>query len=249
MAIIPIGLIACGGSEDLQTEAESVLERVESAKMRANAGDSESAYQLGSLFEFGMESEELDISVDLEEAVKWYLQGARLGNSKAQASLGQLYATGKGVKENDKIALRWFRKAADQGNANAQNNVGLIYSQGSGVAKNYAEASAWFDKAIAQGHRGAINNLSWQLATCPLIEFRDGNLAVQMMEAMLADIQPTSTVVDTLAAAYAETGDYQRAIKTQTAAISLLEIEGSAEWLDDFNKRLGLYRDKKPWRD
>ena len=74
-------------------------------------------------------------------------------------------------------------------------------------------------------------------------------LAVQMMEAMLADIQPTSTVVDTLAAAYAETGDYQRAIKTQTAAISLLEIEGSAEWLDDFNKRLGLYRDKKPWRD
>ena len=51
-------------------------------------------------------------------------------------------------------------------------------------------------------------------------------------------------IVDTLAAAYAETGDFDSAVKYQTQAISLApDGPQKAEYRD----RLKLYREKKPY--
>jgi TPR repeat protein len=38
----------------------------------------------------------------------------------AQSSLGTMYASGKGIQQDNAMAVIWYRKAADQGLASAQ---------------------------------------------------------------------------------------------------------------------------------
>jgi hypothetical protein len=49
-----------------------------------------------------------------------------------------------------------------------------------------------------------------------------------------------------LAAAYAETGDFEQAVKYQTQAINMKSKYGPV--LKEVRECLALYRDHKPWR-
>ena len=51
---------------------------------------------------------------------------------------------------------------------------------------------------------------------------------------------------DTLAAAYAEAGNFAKAIEFEEKALSL---PGSEAYKDDFKRRLELYRSGKPYRE
>ena len=61
------------------------------------------------------------------------LQAAERGDAHAQALLGNMYAKGQGVRQDDAEAFRWFRQAAAQGHAQAQHNLGVMYETGRGV--------------------------------------------------------------------------------------------------------------------
>jgi TPR repeat protein len=71
--------------------------------------------------------------------------------SHAQNNLGNLYASGRGVPQDDVKANHWYRRAADQGNAGAQVNLGQSYEFGRGVAADFAEAMKWYRRAADQG--------------------------------------------------------------------------------------------------
>jgi TPR repeat protein len=52
-----------------------------------------------------------------------------LGDAKAQSKLGEMYASGEGVPEDDTEAVKWYRRAADQGFWLAQYNLGVMYAK------------------------------------------------------------------------------------------------------------------------
>ena len=83
------------------------------------------------------------------------------GDAAAQFSLGFMYQKGKGVPQDDMLAVKWYRQAADQGLANAQNNLGLMYHNGQGVPQDYRLAVKWNRQAADQGLAGAQNNLGF----------------------------------------------------------------------------------------
>lgn len=87
------------------------------------------------------------------------LQDAGQGKDKAQAFLGYLYLSGKGVRQDSMAAAQWFHKAADQGNAEAQNWLGYLYETGTGVPKDYTEAVRWYRLAAEQGNAEGQKNL------------------------------------------------------------------------------------------
>ena len=93
------------------------------------------------------------------EKVKEYHQAAKRGDARAQYNLGNMYANGNGVPEDDTEAVKWYRKAAEQGYAYAQYNLGLMYDNGEGVPEDDAEAVKWFRKAAEQGEANAQYNL------------------------------------------------------------------------------------------
>ncbi len=81
---------------------------------------------------------------------------AEQGEAFAQTFLGNKYAEGRGVPENDREAVKWYRKAAEQGWPGAQCDLGIMYEKGEGVPEDYVRAYAWANLAAAQGHRGAV---------------------------------------------------------------------------------------------
>jgi putative methionine-R-sulfoxide reductase with GAF domain len=87
-------------------------------------------------------------------------EAAKQGDPAAENALGLRYATGEGVKLDEKEAFRWFTKAAEHGNVSAQFRLGSFYWGGRGVPQNLNEAYFWIVLARAGG-----DNNSKALAT------------------------------------------------------------------------------------
>jgi TPR repeat protein len=77
------------------------------------------------------------------------------GHPDAQFYLGEMFASGQGVAQNDAEAVRLFRLAAAQGEARAQYNLGVMSANGQGVAQDFAEAVRLYRLAAAQGSADA----------------------------------------------------------------------------------------------
>jgi TPR repeat protein len=66
------------------------------------------------------------IKVNKEQAFKWYLTAAKLGESLAQFNTANLYYSGIGTSIDYKEALYWYQKAAAQGDEVARRNASLL---------------------------------------------------------------------------------------------------------------------------
>ena len=55
--------------------------------------------------------------------------------------------------------------------------------------------------------------------------------------------------MDTLAAAYAENGNFQEAIKTQEAAIAMLKHNADTRIVAEAREHLEFYKSHRPWRE
>jgi tetratricopeptide (TPR) repeat protein len=94
----------------------------------------------------------------------------------------------------------------------------------------------------AYGH----NSRAWRLATNVEAAKRDGLVAVELArQACDACLWKKAGYLDTLAAAYAEIGDFQAAVRWQQRALDL--VEGGAT--GNMAARLELYRAGKPYRE
>lgn len=94
----------------------------------------------------------------------------------------------------------------------------------------------------------ALNGLARLVATCPDPKLRNGRLAVELATRACERIQwADPSFLDTLAAAYAEAGDFESATCLEREAIANL-VAGDAN-LPAFKARLQLYQNKKPYRD
>ena len=76
---------------------------------RAAAGDPEAQFTLGKNYEAGRSG----LKQDYATAASWYRKSADQGNVYAQASLGILYHSGKGLPHDDVQAEMWFTISAD----------------------------------------------------------------------------------------------------------------------------------------
>ena len=88
--------------------------------------------------------------------------------------------------------------------------------------------------------------LAWLRSTCPDEKFRDGKQAVQSATTACELTRwQDPNMLDILAAAYAETGAFDVAVKWESRAIELEKDEQSQK---ECRSRLRLYQQKKPYR-
>jgi tetratricopeptide (TPR) repeat protein len=114
-------------------------------------------------------------------------------------------------------------------------------------AKNDYEESLKLDPKIANTH----NNLAWLLSTCPDAKIRDGKKAIEhATKACEMDQYKAEIYLDTLAASYAETGDFKEAVKWQKKALEKPDAFKSLGEKEQQNakNRLKLYEEGKPYR-
>ena len=94
-----------------------------------------------------------------DDAHRWYVKGAELGNAQAMHNLGFQYATGQGVARDYAEARKWFTRAAAHGNGPAMLHLGDLYANGLGVSRDYAEARRRFMDAADRGIATAMTRL------------------------------------------------------------------------------------------
>jgi tetratricopeptide (TPR) repeat protein len=127
-------------------------------------------------------------------------------------------------------------------------------NEGSELMKTqrYAEALQRFKQAIDLYPDApmAINNLAYLLATCPDETFRDGKQAVALATRLVsfAKDAPQPGFRATLAAAYAESGDFESAVETIIQAVEDAETLGQAEAAGEFLEIMGRYKEGEPYR-
>ena len=136
-------------------QSEADRQALAQLRARAERGDAESQFELGTVFSLG----KLGVPTNYVEAVKWFRQSADQNNAAAQQSLGACYERGEGVAKDEAEAVKWWRKAAEQNYAWAQFNLGNCYRTGQGVVKNEAEAVKWYRQAADQNDSRAQYSL------------------------------------------------------------------------------------------
>lgn len=93
------------------------------------------------------------------------------------------------------------------------------------------------------------SSAAWLMATCPQPELRNGARAVALAErASQGAGKRDFVLLEALAAAYAETGQFDRAVATQQDAIQLTVPGVSPKDKELMSARLNLYQLKRPFR-
>lgn len=121
--------------------------------------------------------------------------------------------------------------------------------------KDYTKAIADFEKALKlapkdqEERSGILNNLSWTLSTSLTDDVRDGKRALELgLEACELTDYKKPHILSTLAAAYAEVGEFDKAVEWAGKAVEL-GTENKEPQLEQLKEELESYRKKEPWRE
>ena len=95
-----------------------------------------------------------------------------------------------------------------------------------------------------------MNDLAWLLATCPDGNVRNGAEALALVEPLVRRARRTEpAVLDTLAAALAETGRFTEATTAMDEVLALLPEDTPAERRAAYQTRRDHYASGRAWRD
>lgn len=111
-----------------------------------------------------------------------------------------------------------------------------------------AEAVADYETAlkVRPDDTGVLNNLAWVLATSPDEKLRNGKRSIELAtKACELTEYKQAHILSTLGAGYAETGDFQTAIKWSQKAVEL----GKDDQKEALAKELASYKEGKPIRE
>jgi tetratricopeptide (TPR) repeat protein len=113
---------------------------------------------------------------------------------------------------------------------------------------NHVEAIADYEAALKLDpeNRSLLNNFAWVLATSPTDGLRNAERAKQLaIKACELTEYKMPHILSTLAAAYAEAGDFETARKWSAKACEL----GEGEMKQQLGEELESYKQEKPWRE
>jgi eukaryotic-like serine/threonine-protein kinase len=134
---------------------------------------------------------------------------------------------------------------------NTMNNLAVSYDavgRRDEALKLREELLALEHKVLGPEHPATLrtlNEIAWSMATSAASEFRNGTNAVKFAErAVAATHRMNAGFLDTLAAAYAETQQFDKAAAAEQEAIGLLQSEQEKK---DYDSRLKLYQAHKPY--
>jgi len=181
---------------------------------------------------------------DLDGAIRDYTEALKLDGNYAVAlnNRGVVYE----AKAKYDEALQDYTGAikADPKYSTPYRNRGLIHQR----RGNYALAAKDFADAVDLDPENptTIDDLAWLLATCPDASVRDGKEALKLSKkACELTENRNMLLLETLAAAYAESGNFEAAMTTQKKVMD--DKEYMKKYGDGVRFKLKLYEENKPY--
>ena len=133
-------------------------------------------------------------------------------------------------------------------NADAHTNLAIALDE----KGQTAEAIQHYKKALEISPRSvsALTNLAWLLATCSNASFRNGTKAIELSgEADQLSGGTNTLVLRALAAAYAESGQFGKAIEIARTAMQVARTQGDNSLAGALQQEIALYELALPYRE
>jgi arylsulfatase A-like enzyme/Flp pilus assembly protein TadD len=188
------------------------------------------------------------IKDDYEQALRDFNRAIELNPryAKAYNNRGSTYSS----QGDSQRAIDDFAAAIklDRTSAEAHQNMSLELLR-QGKAQEAIEYGREAVRLQADWPEG-LNDLAWMLATTEDSQLRDGAEAVRLAEqaCQLTNYKKV-TILDTLAAAYAEVGQFDKAVQMAETAIQLALAAGKDALVDDIRSRQDLYKAERPYHE
>lgn len=204
--------------------------RVGAVKQKAQDGDAFAQMSLGSMKLSGDSPKW--IPRDEPGGVELLEKSSDGGNTVAAEVLVQYL--GSDFEQLDEARLtriaRHAQRAADAGRPMAMSALAQLHFEGSGgLPRNCLQAAEWYARAEEAGALNARNDLVWALATCPIPEQRNPVRALELARHMIEQRETLgSSELDTVAAALAANGQFEKAIEFQQRAIDGLNKDAGS---------------------
>ena len=114
------------------------------------------------------------------------------------------------------------------------------------------EAIVHYENALGSDPRSlaALNNLAWLYATSVKQSIRNGPKAVKLAAHAIAITEGKDPLfLHKLAAAFAETGDFPKALNAADLALKLATDQGNAALVGELQRNIAIYQTNSPLRD
>ena len=185
---------------------------------------------------------------DVQRSLYFLRTAASSGNGAGAYWLGKLYLAGRHVERDSNLAAQWLTRASELEFPPATLWLAELYAKGLGVGVDAGRATGLRERVLPTLPVGARNEFAWELAVSPVADLRNGAFAVEVMEGVTAE-RPTPAYLDTLAAAYAEAGRFDDAVRAQQRAVDALPGTVPPAARASFSERIELYRSGQPYRE
>jgi tetratricopeptide (TPR) repeat protein len=184
----------------------------------------------------------------MEEGIAEFREAMRLnpGVAEAHGNLGTALLQQGRYEE----AIAEFRQALqiNPADAGAHINLGNALLQDGHAAEAIGEAQKALD--LQPADTSAQNNLAWMLATAPQASLRNGARALQLAsQASQSSGGNNPVILRTLAAAYAEAGQYSNAIQAAQRALELAENQSNTALASALPREIELYEAGRPFEE
>jgi tetratricopeptide (TPR) repeat protein len=205
--------------------------------VQLDPGDAQAHYNLGIALEAkGM----------IDEAIAHYQQAVAIEPNYAKAH----YSLGVALRSRGRLgeAISHLQQAlrVNPDYAKAHHDLGTALSlngQPAEAARHFREAAR-----LKPDWPAPLNEAAWILATCPEQDVRDARQAIELAErACELTRYQNAAILDTLAAAYAAAGRFDRAQAMARKAIALAESSQATGIVAGMQQRLALYSQAKPY--
>ena len=181
---------------------------------------------------------------DTEEAIQVIGRAVALDPDDGEAAYQLGVALLRARKQSE--GARQLARAADMNPQDPRPHFQLGLS--AQLKGDLAAAVSHYRAAHQRDPRGAAsNNLAWLLATASDSRIRNGQEAVAIAAQLLQGSRARPDVLDTLAAAYAAAGDFDRAVETGAAAAEAAANAGDEALAQRIRARVALYQRKRPY--
>jgi tetratricopeptide (TPR) repeat protein len=202
--------------------------------------------------DFDMAHLDLGIALDkngrLDAAIDQFLQALKINPNYdlAHFNLGNAFLQKGKVDE----AISQYQQAlkTDPNLEPAHESLGYALLQ----KGQLDEAIVHYERAleINPGNAGQCNHLAWRLATHPQASVRNGSKATELAQQLYRlSGGEDPTILQTLAAAYAETKRFPEAILTAQQALQLASARNNTALVKDLQKQIEFYQAGEPFRD
>lgn len=187
------------------------------------------------------------VDKDLNTARRLYARAAADGNPYARKSYARFLLDREAAQEGDPRALDWLEALAEEEeDPESLLLLGNLHARGIGTRPSPRRAIRYYERAVklAPTNPNIVNEVAWTLAVTDQRELRREDYAREIMDHLMENNEEARArpeYLDTWAATYAATGDFERAVALQQQAVDAATAAEYQEVLDILREHLAAF--------